>query len=51
MASDRSEEQRVLLELQGVEKVLIKLIECIEGARKTIADKQAEPIGGTFKRS
>ena len=51
MAGDRSEEIHTLLELQGVEKVLIQLIECVEGARKTIADKQVEPIGETFKRS
>ena len=51
MAGDRSQEIHTLLELQGVEKVLIQRIECIEGARNTLADKQAEPIGETFKRS
>jgi len=51
MASDRSEEIHTLLELQGVEKMLIQLIECVEGARNILAEKQAEPIGETFKRS
>ena len=49
MASDCSEELRVLLELQGVEEILIQLTEWVKGAGKTLADKQAEPIGKTLK--
>ena len=49
MASDRSEElATALLELQGVEEMLIQLIEWVEGARKTLAGKQAQPIGETL---
>ena len=50
MASDRSEElATALLELQGVEEMLVQLIEWVEGARKTLAAKQAQPVGETLE--
>ena len=50
MASDRSEElATALLELQGVEDMLAQLWEWVEGARKKLATKQAEPIGDTLE--
>ena len=51
MASDRSEElATAFLELQGVEEMLVQLIEWVEGARKTLAAKQAEPVGETLEK-
>ncbi|XP_065889965.1 microtubule-actin cross-linking factor 1-like isoform X3 [Dysidea avara] len=50
MTSDRSEElATALLELQGVEEMLVQLWEWVEGARKKLAAKQAEPIGDTLE--
>ena len=50
MASDRSEElATALLEVEGVEEMLAQLWEWVEGARKKLAAKQAEPIGDTLE--
>lgn len=50
MASDRSEElATALLELQGVEDMLVQLWDWVENARKTLASKQAEPVGETLE--
>ena len=48
MASGRSEElATALLELQRVEEMLVQIIEWLEGARKTLAAKQA--VGETLE--
>ena len=50
MASDRSEElATALLELQGVEEMLVQLWDWVEKARKKLATKQAEPVGDTLE--
>lgn len=50
MTSDRSEElATALLELQGVEEMLVQLWEWVEDARKKLATKQTELIGETLE--
>ena len=49
MIHDLQDRWKELLELQEVEEMLIQLIEWVEGASKTLAAMQAQPIGETLE--